>query len=107
MLKSITAQWRLPDIQALASDLPSPIADRINRLYKQLAHLDYRERMSRKDASGRLDFDPVFQEINRCLTILRHQKAYEELQARKRIYAENAKKKAERRQKRMAGGYES
>ncbi len=107
MLKSITAQWRLPDIQDLASDLPSPIAERINRLYKQLAHLDYRKRMSRKDASGRLNFTPVFQEIDRCLKILEHQKAYEKLQARKRIYAENAKKKAERRQKRMAGGYES
>jgi serine/threonine protein kinase len=107
MLKGITARWQLPDIQDFAPDLPQYITDRINRLYKQLAHLDYRARMSRKDAFGRLDFTPVFQEINRCLTILHHQKAYQELQARKRSYDEYATKKEERRQKRMVGGYNS
>lgn len=103
MLDGIVAHWHLPEIQDFEPSIPASIVGRINRLYKQLAHLDYRKRMSRGDASGRLNFTPVFQDIDRCIKILEHQKAYERLQEYKRKRAENLKKKEER-QKAIAKG---
>ena len=59
----------LPSVRAFGPGVPSAVRDRIDDLYKGLAAIDYRRRLTR--------FDRIFNQINTCLLILRHEAKYQ------------------------------
>jgi serine/threonine protein kinase len=72
LVTSLAAAHPLPTISDFGTDIPSAIAGRLDRLYKSLSSLDYRRRLA--------DFQAVFHQLDRCLTLLEHERAYARLQ---------------------------
>ncbi len=76
LVPSIAQSMQLPDIYDFGQQVPKSIRDRLNGLYKSLASPDYRSRVN--------DFRIVFNEINGCINILRHESQYRRLMAIRR-----------------------
>jgi serine/threonine protein kinase len=68
LAEQIAAARPLPSIQTYNPSAPAAIADRLNRLYQAMAHLDYRRRLT--------DFSRIFNELRACRIILRKEDAY-------------------------------
>jgi serine/threonine protein kinase len=78
LLPSITDARPLPSISDFGQPVPAIISDRLDRLYRAMTSLDYRQRQR--------DFTSIFREIERCLFLLRRQREYgrlRELRARR------------------------
>jgi serine/threonine protein kinase len=63
------ADAQRPSVRAFGATVPPSIRDRIDALYRELAHLDYRKRL--------LDFSRVFRQIEMCLLVVRNEAAYQ------------------------------
>lgn len=72
LIPAVASSRRLPNIDDFDIPIPECIKVRLDRLYKQLACLDYRPRLK--------EFTEIFHEINMCTTTLENETAY-----RKRI----------------------
>ena len=59
----------LPGVGSFGTPVPGAVCDRLDELYRGLAAIDYRRRLSR--------FDRVFHQINTCILILRHEAKYQ------------------------------
>jgi serine/threonine protein kinase len=77
LLPWVLSNLTLPHFEAIDNVAPSPIRGRIERLYRDLADLDFRRR-------GLISFDRIFRDINISLRILRNQQAYARLQEMRR-----------------------
>lgn len=71
LASSLAQRRQLPDIDDFGVPIPQCIRERLNRLYKGLANLDYRHRIC--------GFDIVFTEIQRCVDILGNEAKYRRL----------------------------
>jgi serine/threonine protein kinase len=70
----------LPDVRDFGTNFPRSIAPILNRMYSQLAALDYRKRNT--------DFSATFLQIDQCLLVLRNEQAYSRWLQRKRLIRE-------------------
>jgi hypothetical protein len=66
----------LPSLGLFGADVPAPIMELLNRLYRSLAALDYRNRL--------MDFDLVFRQIDKSIYVLQHEAAYARWREQKR-----------------------
>jgi serine/threonine protein kinase len=68
----------LPSLDVFTDTVPRSILPLLNRLYMGMAALDYRQR--------NVDFETIFNDINRCLFVLEHEQAYRRMNERRRLY---------------------
>lgn len=68
VVDQIVASQPLPSLTAYGRVVPPSIANKLDRLYRAMAHLDYRRRLA--------DFSSIFNEINACSLILKNEAAY-------------------------------
>lgn len=92
-VRSIVARYPLPTISQITPNLPGCIRQEVDRLYRSLAALDYRERLRsfgfgfdrHKPVAQQLaqlrrpDFGDIFRQIEVCLRNLRQRQAYERM----------------------------
>lgn len=77
---NVAARRSLPSVRTFSPAAPDLVTERIDRLYRHLADLDYRRRLR--------DFRRVFLQIDACLLILRNERQYrrwQELRRRRRL----------------------
>lgn len=75
-ISSITKSNPLPDIHIFGTQIPNCIRDYLNKLYKSLACLDYRGRLT--------EFGSIFRQIDIIRIILENEKKYKKWMALKR-----------------------
>jgi hypothetical protein len=61
----------LPSVVDFGAVVPNSIVSRLDRMYRGLAALDYRQRLA--------DFPAIFDEIERCLFVVRRAEAHDRL----------------------------
>lgn len=81
----------LPDISAFSTSVPRCIGPRLNVLYKSMAAIDYRKRLS--------DFEQIFRRIDQCLIVLRNEEKYKSWRRQKEIYKRNRDDKKANRER--------
>jgi len=77
----------LPSISQFGNATPNCLIGPLDRLYRSMAAIDYRKRMS--------DFDQIFSRINVCLWVLQHQSAYQRMREQ-RARAKRAREEKQR-----------
>lgn len=88
-VSSMSNAHPLPDVSAMGSPLiPACIAERIDRLYKSMAAIDYRARL--------YDFERIFWQIQSSLLVLRNEGAFRRWREEKRKRKAAADTKAHR-----------
>jgi serine/threonine protein kinase len=75
-VSSMSYAHPLPDVSSVGSTMPGCIVDRIDRLYKSLAAVDYRSRL--------LDFERIFWQIDSSLLVLRNEVRFRRWREEKR-----------------------
>jgi serine/threonine protein kinase len=96
---SISNKYRLPDVRDFGSLVPSSIAQILNRMYGQLAAIDYRQRAR--------DCKSTFLQINQCLLTLRNQAAVSRWRQRRSAFREALNQKRLRLQTATTNGAKS
>lgn len=84
-IEGIAQDNPLPDIFAYDTEVPNCIKDMLNDLYKSLANLDYRKRLT--------SFNRIFMRIDICRIILEHEQKYKKWKERKREFKKKKKQK--------------
>jgi serine/threonine protein kinase len=79
----------LPSLSQFGSTVPNCLTGLLDRLYRSMAAIDYRRRLS--------DFDQIFGRINACLWVLQHEGAYQRLREQ-RARAKRAREEKQRLQ---------
>jgi serine/threonine protein kinase len=85
IVDSIKASHQLPDLESFDPSLPKGVRLRLNELYKSLADVDHRVRLT--------DFSRIFNKIGICQIILQHEEKY------RRWVEERRRRRAKRRLK--------
>lgn len=85
LVPTIAQARRLPNIWDFDVSIPNCIKERVNRLYKGLSCLNYRNRLD--------NFVEVFHQINICERILEKEKAYDRFIKLRRVWQEARKSK--------------
>jgi serine/threonine protein kinase len=93
-LQTLDAGHPLPSVSAYAADVPPCILSLVDGLYKGMAALDYRKRIS--------DFNTIFLKIEQCLLVLRNQEKLKRWQMQKELYKKNRYAKQLRQQSNIA-----
>jgi serine/threonine protein kinase len=75
---SISNRYRLPDIRDFSTEIPLAVAPLLNRMYRELAAIDYRRRSR--------SFSATFLQIDQALVVLRNQAAFARWNDRKRTF---------------------
>jgi serine/threonine protein kinase len=75
LIPSISDGHPLPNLFTFAPAVSLSILPLLDRLYKEMAHLDYRKRLD--------DFDRVWLRIESCLKVLKNEEAYLKLRERR------------------------
>jgi serine/threonine protein kinase len=75
LIPSISDGHPLPNLFTFAPAVSFSILPLLDRLYKEMAHLDYRKRLD--------DFDRVWLRIESCLKVLKNEEAYLKLRERR------------------------
>jgi serine/threonine protein kinase len=96
---SISNRFPLPDVRDFGAAVPRSIAPILNRMYRALAALDYRQRA--KDCTS------TFLQINQCLVVLKNQAAYARWIERKKAYRKVPELKQSRLQNTLTTGANS
>jgi serine/threonine protein kinase len=89
-VKATVRDVRLPEIYDFGNNVPTIIVERLNRLYKDMANLNYEKRVC--------DFQVIFKEVDRCVEVLGNQKKYERWIALRKLWNERRKQNAEKGQ---------
>ena len=79
----------LPSLSQFGSAVPNCLTSLLDRLYRSMAAIDYRRRLS--------DFDQIFARINVCLWVLQHEGAYQRMREQ-RARAKRAREERQRLQ---------
>lgn len=98
-VSAISNKYCLPDVRDFGAAVPRSIAPTLNRMYGQLAAIDYRNRAR--------DFRSTFLQIEQCLVVLKNQVAYSRWLQRRRAFRDALEQKRLRLQKTMANGAHS
>ena len=93
LVPSIASRSQLPNISSFPVDIEPSILPRVDLLYRRLAAIDYRQRLT--------DFNTLFRDIEICLTILRNQRAYDKWLEKRRMFRE---RRLAKELKRLSGG---
>ena len=75
LIPSIADGHPLPNLFTFAPPVSLSILPSLDRLYKEMAHLDYRKRLD--------DFDRVWLRIESCLKVLKNEEGYRKLRERR------------------------
>ena len=77
LVSSLASGRPLPSIGLFGSQTPLSIVGPIDRLFRSLAAVDYRDRTC--------DFQRIFMQIDRCIYVLKHEAAYRRWREQKRL----------------------
>jgi hypothetical protein len=88
LISGIAESHPLPGVEAFGAQVPASVLDRVNHLYKSMAALNYRARLS--------DFNRMFLGIQTCLIILRNDEKYRRWRERKHKYREALEERRKR-----------
>jgi serine/threonine protein kinase len=80
-VQNLVAGHPLPTISAFGGDLPSSIRELAEGLYRSMAALDYRQRLS--------DFDQIFLRIDQCLLVLRNEEKVRRWRRQREVFRRN------------------
>lgn len=92
IVATIKGHYPLPDLDTFGVVAPKSIRDRVNELYKSLADIDHRSRLT--------DFSRIFGQLNICIIILCNEQSYLRWVQEKRRRAERRKQRLLERQHR-------
>ncbi len=98
-ISKVSNKYRLPDVRDFGSLVPASIAPILNRMYGQLAAIDYRQRAR--------DCKSTFLQIEQCLLVLRNEAAYSRWRQRRRAFREALEQKRLKLQTTMMNGAKS
>lgn len=98
-IKSICNRYPLPDVRDFGANAPRSIAPILNRMYRDLAALDYRNRAE--------DCSTTFLQISQCLLVLRNEAAYARWMQYKRARREAQERKQAKIRHHLASGAKS
>ena len=85
---SISNRYRLPDIRDFSTTVPSSIAPLLNRMYREMAAIDYRRRSK--------TLTTTFLQIDQALVVMRNEAAYARWRERKKAFKEASDEKRKR-----------
>jgi serine/threonine protein kinase len=80
-VQSIASGNPLPGISAYSNDAPGCILHLLDDLYKSMAALDFRKRLS--------DYERIFLRIDQCLVVLRNQEKVARWRGRRELFRQN------------------
>ena len=81
LVTDIAKGRQLPNISDYNTNVPNCIRDRLERLYRGLAAIDYSKRIS--------NFNEIFRELSTCETILAKEKEYIRMINLRKLWFEN------------------
>jgi serine/threonine protein kinase len=96
---AISNKYGLPDVRDFGASVPRSIAPILNRMYGQLATIDYRQRAR--------EFTSAFLQIEQCLVILKNQVAYSRWRQKQKAFHEALERKHLKLQVTMTNGAKS
>jgi serine/threonine protein kinase len=84
-IRSLAAAHPLPALSSFQCNAPTCIRPMIDDLYRSMAALDFRERLT--------DFERIFLRINQCLIVLRNERSFERWQEQKELRRQRHRQK--------------